>query len=161
VGWGVLTERAGNFYLPPLRSILAAFAPTWIPRLTTDLLPSVGRLLLGYGITVVLGIALGVALGSRPRLRALAAPVLEFVRALPPPALVPLFMLFFGVGTLMRIIVIVSGAIWPVLLNTIEGVRAIDDVLADTCRLYGITGVTRMRLLVLRAASPQILTGMR
>jgi ABC-type nitrate/sulfonate/bicarbonate transport system permease component len=61
----------------------------------------------------------------------------------------------------MKVLVIISGAVWPVLLNTVEGVRAIDEVLADTCRCYGITGARRLRVLVLRAASPQIITGMR
>jgi len=94
-------------------------------------------------------------------LRALFEPTLELFRAIPPPALVPVFMLLFGIGTPMKLLVIISGAVWPVLLNTIEGVRAVDEVLADTCRCYGITGATRLRVLVLRAASPQIVTGMR
>jgi ABC-type nitrate/sulfonate/bicarbonate transport system permease component len=57
--------------------------------------------------------------------------------------------------------VIVSGAVWPVLLNTVEGVRAVDEVLSDTSRCYGITGWARLRRLVLPAASPQIVAGMR
>ena len=61
----------------------------------------------------------------------------------------------------MKLLVIVSGAVWPILLNTVEGVRAIDEVLADTCRCYGISGARRLRVLTLRAASPQIVTGMR
>jgi ABC-type nitrate/sulfonate/bicarbonate transport system permease component len=132
-----------------------------MPRLESDILPSLARLAVGYGAAVVLGVGAGVALGSLPRLRALAEPVLEFFRALPPPALVPVLMLLAGIGTAMRLLVIVSGAVWPVLLNTIEGVRAVDEVLSDTCRIYRIEGVARLRVLVLRGASPQIVTGMR
>jgi ABC-type nitrate/sulfonate/bicarbonate transport system permease component len=124
-------------------------------------LPSILRLLTGYTGAVLVGVGLGIPLGARPRLRALFEPTLELFRAIPPPALVPVFMLLFGIGTPMKLLVIVSGAVWPVLLNTIEGVRAVDEVLADTCRCYGITGATRLRVLVLRAASPQIVTGMR
>jgi ABC-type nitrate/sulfonate/bicarbonate transport system permease component len=159
--WWLGSEGSTSFYAPPLRKILLAFGPTWLPRLTSDVLPSIGRLLLGYAGAVVLGVGVGLPLGSLPRLRATAEPVLEFFRALPPPALVPILMLIFGTGTPMRLLVIVSGAIWPVLLNTVEGVRALDQVLSDTCRCYGIRGVNRLRWLVLRAASPQILTGMR
>ena len=159
--WAIVSEGSQSFYLPPLRKILASFASTWIPRLGSDVLPSVARLAIGYAGAVVLGVGLGVALGSLPRLRAVVEPVLEFFRALPPPALVPIFMLLFGVGTPMKLLVIVSGAVWPVLLNTIEGVRAVDEVLSDTCRCYGISGTMRLRVLVLRAASPQIVTGMR
>ncbi len=61
----------------------------------------------------------------------------------------------------MKILVIVSGCIWPILLNTVEGVRAVDEVLIDTCRSYGIVGPARLWHLVLRSASPQIVTGMR
>lgn len=56
----------------------------------------------------------------------------------------------------MKIAVIASGCVWPILLNTVEGVRAVDSVMAQTARSYGITGVARLRSVVLRAASPQI-----
>lgn len=159
--WWIASDGSNSFFLPPLRTILAGFAATWSPRWTSDVLPSIARLLIGYAGAVVLGVALGVALGLRPRLRAVVEPVLELVRAIPPPALVPVVMLVFGIGTMMKLLVIASGAVWPVLLNTIEGVRAIDEVLSDTCQSYGITGVARLRVLVLRAASPQIAAGMR
>jgi ABC-type nitrate/sulfonate/bicarbonate transport system permease component len=159
--WWYASSDSTSFYLPPLRTILAAMVPTWSARWTSDVLPSLLRLAIGYAGAVITGVGLGVVLGGRPRLRAVVEPVLELVRAIPPPALVPALMLLFGFGTSMKLAVIVSGAIWPVLLNTIEGVRGIDEVLADTCRSYGITGATRLRVLVLRAASPQIVTGMR
>jgi ABC-type nitrate/sulfonate/bicarbonate transport system permease component len=61
----------------------------------------------------------------------------------------------------MKVLVIVSGCLWPILLNTVEGVRGRDELLEDTCRAYGIRGPARLRHLVLRSASPQIVTGMR
>jgi ABC-type nitrate/sulfonate/bicarbonate transport system permease component len=159
--WWVVSAGSKSFYLPPLRAIVGVFGPTWSSLWTSDVLPSVGRLLVGYAGAVIAGVGLGVPLGGRPRLRAALEPALELFRAIPPPALVPVFMLLFGIGTPMKLLVIVSGAVWPVLLNTIEGVRAVDEVLSDTCRSYGITGLARLRVLVLRAASPQIVTGMR
>lgn len=159
--WWIVSDDSKSFYLPPLRKIVTAFGPTWSARLTSDVLPSIARLLLGYAGAVVAGVGLGVPLGARPRLRALLEPVLELFRAIPPPALVPVFLLLFGIGTPMKLLVIVSGAVWPILLNTIEGVRAVDEVLSDTCRCYGIAGGTRLRVLVLGAAGPQIVTGMR
>ncbi len=159
--WWLVSADSKNFYLPPLRAILDGFGATWSSRWTSDVLPSIGRLLLGYAGAVIAGVGLGVPLGARPRLRAALEPALELFRAIPPPALVPVFMLLFGIGTPMKLLVIVSGAVWPVLLNTIEGVRAVDEVLSDTCRSYGITGVRRLRVLVLYGASPQIATGMR
>jgi ABC-type nitrate/sulfonate/bicarbonate transport system permease component len=149
--WWVASADSQSFYLPPLREILQTFASTWLgARLVDDVLPSVARLLAGFALAAVLGVAVGVVVGSSRRLR-----------AIPPPVLVPIFILVAGIGTTMKVLVIVSGCIWPILLNTVEGVRARDEVLEDTCRVYGIAGLARLRHLVLRAAGPQIVTGMR
>ncbi|TMQ12844.1 MAG: ABC transporter permease subunit [Deltaproteobacteria bacterium] len=158
--WLLLADST-SFYAPPLRRILAAFGPTWAPRWASEVASSIALLVIGYAGAVVAGVGLGIPLGARPRLRAVFEPALELFRAIPPPALVPAVKLVFGWGPATNVLVIVSGAVWPVLLNTIEGVRAIDEVLADTCRCYGITGARRLYVLVLRAASPQIITGMR
>jgi ABC-type nitrate/sulfonate/bicarbonate transport system permease component len=160
--WFVASDGSESFYAPPLRRILGAFADTWTPeRLRADVLPSLGRLAVGYALAAILGIAAGVAIGSSPRLRAFVEPVLEFFRAIPPPVLVPVIMLFAGIGDTMKVVVIASGCVWPVLLNTVEGVRAVDPVMAETARSYGITGVARLRSVVLRSASPQIFAGLR
>ncbi|MFI0404750.1 ABC transporter permease [Actinomadura sp. 3N508] len=160
--WWVLSDQSTSFYFPPLRTILDSFGETWFSgRIADDVLPSVVRLLAGYAGAVAVGVSVGVLLGSSRRVRLLAEPVLEFLRAIPPPVLIPVLMLFAGIGDTMKITVIVVGSTWPVLLNTAEGVRAIDEVLADTARSYGLTGAARLRRLVLPAAAPQIVTGMR
>jgi ABC-type nitrate/sulfonate/bicarbonate transport system permease component len=162
VVWFVATDSSESFYVPPLRRILGAFADTWTPaRLRTDVVPSLLRLLAGYLLAAVLGITLGVLIGRYRRLRGTLEPVLEFFRAVPPPVLVPVIMLFAGIGNGMKVIVIVSGCVWPILLNTVEGVRAVDSVQIDTARSYGINGFRRLRYLVLPSAAPQIVTGMR
>ena len=161
-GWYVLSDGSDSFYAPPLRRILAAFADTWTPdRLRADVLPSVLRLGAGYTLAAAAGIALGVAVGLHRRWRAVLEPVLEFLRAVPPPVLVPVIMLFAGIGNGMKVLVIVSGCVWPVLLNTVEGVRAVDAVQLDTARAYGIDGPHRIARVVLPAASPQIAAGLR
>ena len=100
-------------------------------------------------------------IGSNRWVRATAEPLLEFLRAIPPPVLVPILILVAGIGDTMKVLVIVSGCLWPVLLNTVEGVRSVDGVLADTCRTYRIRGRLRWWHLVVRSASPQIVTGAR
>jgi ABC-type nitrate/sulfonate/bicarbonate transport system permease component len=162
VAWWVTSASSTNFYWPPLQTILTTFGDVWFSdRLRVDVLPSITRLVIGYTGAVVLGVGLGVALGSSRTLRRLTEPILEFFRAIPPPVLIPILFLFAGIGNTAKIVVIISGAVWPVLLNTVEGVRAVDEVLADTSRSYGITGLARLRRLVLPAASPQIIAGMR
>ncbi|WP_433701873.1 ABC transporter permease [Nocardiopsis sp. CA-288880] len=151
-----------SYYAPTPDLIAAAFVELWFSeRLFTDVLPSIARLLTGFTVAAVLGVGLGVLLGLSPRTRAFLEPVLEFLRAVPPPVLVPLMILLAGIDDSMKVLVIVSGCVWPVLLNTVEGVRAVDPVLADTARCYGITGATRLRVLVLRSAAPQIMAGLR
>jgi ABC-type nitrate/sulfonate/bicarbonate transport system permease component len=160
LGWWAIS--GSSFYLPSPEAVGRAFVAIWFSeRLADDVLPSVGRLLAGYAVAALAGVGLGVLIGLSRRLRATLEPVLEFFRAIPPPVLVPLIMLLAGIDTPMKVLVIVSGCVWPILLNTVEGVRALDEVLADTCRMYGVRGASRMRRFVLRGASPQIMTGLR
>ncbi|MET7696521.1 ABC transporter permease [Streptomyces sp. NPDC005485] len=161
-GWWLTSDGSTNVYWPPLRTILTTFPDVWTgERVSHDLLPSMERLLGGYAVATVAGVALGTVIGSYRRVRAVCEPVLEFLRAIPPPVLVPVIMLFAGIGDTMKVLVIASGCVWPILLNTVEGVRAVDAVMSETARLYGITGVARLRHVVLRAASPQIFAGLR
>lgn len=160
--WWAASYGSTDPFRPPLRTILATFPDVWTAdRLRADVLPSILRLTAGYATAAVLGVALGTVIGSYRRVRAVCEPVLEFLRAVPPPVLVPVIMLFAGIGDTMKIVVIASGCVWPILLNTVEGVRAVDPVMLETARSYGITGVARLRSLVLRSASPQIFTGLR
>src|SRR5690625_2045440 len=122
--WWVVSVRSESFFFPPLPDIVETFRQTWLEgRITAHVLPSVARVLLGYGLALVIGIGLGVAIGSWRALREFSEPVLEFFRAIPPPVMVPILMLFLGIGSSMKVFVIATGALWPVLLNTVEGVR--------------------------------------
>lgn len=160
--WWALSAQSASFFFPPLPEIFGAFGPTWLQgRIVEHVLPSVARVLLGYGLALVFGIGLGVAIGMSRRLRHSTEPLLEFFRAIPPPVLVPILMLFLGIGGAMKVAVIAIGASWPVLLNTVEGVRAVDDLLRDTSQVYRLRPQTYLRTVVLRAASPQIVTGAR
>lgn len=162
VTWWFTSAGSTEFYQPPLSKIVEVFPKTWTSqRIVDDVVPSLGRFFVGFLLAVATGIALGVAIGSSRALRAFFEPVLEFLRAIPPPVLVPILILVAGIGNDQKVLVIVSGAIWPVLLNTIEGVRSVDPVLVDTCRSYRVRGALRLRTFVLRAASPQIMTGVR
>jgi len=160
--WWFASAGSTDFYFPPLSKIVNTFPDTWFgPRMVDDVLPSLGRLAVGYFVALVLGIGVGIPIGASPRLRAVVEPILEFLRAIPPPVLVPVLMLMAGIGNTMKILVIISGCLWPVLLNTVEGVRAVDEVLTDTCRSYRIRGRLRVWHLMVRSASPQIVAGAR
>ena len=160
--WWFASAGSTDFYFPPLKRILEVFPETWFgSRMVDDVLPSIARLGIGYAAALVVGIGLGMLIGANRTLRAVVEPLLEFLRAVPPPVLVPILMLMAGIGDLMKVLVIVSGCLWPILLNTVEGVRAVDEVLTDTCRSYKIRGRLRMWHLTVRSASPQIVAGAR
>jgi ABC-type nitrate/sulfonate/bicarbonate transport system permease component len=162
LAWGVWSAGADNFFFPPLLDILRTFRETWLfARFPTDALPSLERMALGYGLALVLGIGGGLLLGSSRMVRDLVQPIVEFVRAIPPPLLIPVAVLAVGIGPAMKIVVIAAGCVWPILLNTIDGVRGVDPTLRDTARVYGLRGRDRLLGVVLPAASPRIFAGMR
>lgn len=160
--WWLLTLGSSSFWVPRPGQLLNTFIDVWIgPRFMADVIPSLVRLLIGLAIAIVLGIGLGLVIGSSRVHRRLSEPVLELFRAIPPPVLVPILMVMFGIGDTMKIVVIVFGSIWPILLNTIEGVRSIDEVLSDTAKVYGIHGGSRVTMVTLPAIAPYYIAGIR
>jgi ABC-type nitrate/sulfonate/bicarbonate transport system permease component len=160
--WWIASAGSANFYFPPLQTIAQMFVEVWVsPRIFDDVLPSLGRLAAGYFGAVALGLIIGIPIGLSRTLRNVLEPVLEFLRAIPPPALVPILILLAGIGDTMKTLVIISGCIWPVLLNTVEGVRGRDEVLEDVVRSYRIRGLARLWHFIIPSASPQMFTGMR
>lgn len=160
--WFVVSESSGNFFFPPLHKILSAFGSVWLTgRGASDILPSLLRLIVGFSASLVFALIVGILLGSSKVARDYTEPVFEFFRAIPPTVMIPVLLVISGIGDASKIIVIGFGCLWPMLLNTVEGVRSADPVLKDTCQIYRIHGLRRLLVLTLPAASPQIVTGMR
>jgi ABC-type nitrate/sulfonate/bicarbonate transport system permease component len=124
-----------------------------------DILPSIGRMLSGWVIAVVVGVLAGGIVGRSRKLYDFFDPILQFLRALPGPALIPAFIILFGTETTMRITLIAFGSIWPVLLNTIEAVGTIDPVQLDTARCFRLPRNARALKIILPAAMPKIMAG--
>ncbi len=156
------TNQSDTFYYPPLSDVFEKFGDTWIfERFGSDVWPSLRRMGIGYVVAVVIAIAAGIVLGSSRTLRRATAPIVEFLRSIPPPALLPFAIVVIGVGDDMKIFIIAFVCLWPVLLNTIDGINGIDPTLRDIARVYGISGRDRLLRMTLPAASPQIFAGMR
>lgn len=162
VGWWVASENSTSTYFPSLRTIMTTFADTWMfTRFGSDVVPSMARFAYGLGIALVIGITVGTVLGLVPTLRRAFDPILDFFRALPKPALLPLAIVIFGVGDGMKIFIIAFGTVWPILLNTTDGVRGVDPMLHDMARVFGLTRWQRLWQIILPAASPQMFVGIR
>jgi ABC-type nitrate/sulfonate/bicarbonate transport system permease component len=160
--WAVWSSGSDTYYFPPLTDILQTFADTWVfERVGSDVVPSLVRLGLGYGIAVAVAVAVGLALGLSTPLRRATDPIVQFLRAIPPPALLPFGILVLGVGTSMKVFIIAFVCLWPVLLNTIDGVAGVDLTLRETAAVYRIGGRDRLLRVTLPAAAPQIFAGMR
>jgi ABC-type nitrate/sulfonate/bicarbonate transport system permease component len=162
VAWWLASSGSTSLYFPPLSKIVSAFRQIWLfSHVGPDAVPSLEHLAAGYLLATVSGVVVGVAIGLLPSVGEALAPILEALRAVPALALVPAAVLILGIGPSMQIGVIVSAAVWPVLLNTADGVRGIDPQVNDVARSYRIGWRDRLLRMVLRAASPQIVAGMR
>jgi ABC-type nitrate/sulfonate/bicarbonate transport system permease component len=125
------------------------------------LMSTVGLLAAGYAAACLAGVLLGLAMGSSRRANAMFEPLLEMIRPIPKPALLPPLILLFGLGAPMKIAIVFLGAVFPVLINTIQGVRSVDPVLIDVARTFRYGTMDTMRRVILPASLPMILAGMR
>jgi ABC-type nitrate/sulfonate/bicarbonate transport system permease component len=161
--WQLWTVRAKDPLFPRLSTILVEFREMWLfSQFGEHVVPSLERILLGFAFAVVVGIALGIPLGMSRWTRLWAMPHIEWWRAMPPPALLPIsVILLHSIDDRQKISFIAFFCLFPILLNTMDGVRGIDPTLIDTARSYGIGRLERIWRLVLPAAMPQIAAGMR
>src|SRR5260221_2671098 len=122
---------------------------------------SVQRVYGGFFCAAALGIPLGLMIGRIPLLRALLDPTLSLLRPIPVTAWLPLSMIFFGLGAKSAIFLVFLGAFFPILLNTIFGVKSVDVRLFEAAEMLGCAGPKLFRAVVLPAALPSIFNGLR
>jgi ABC-type nitrate/sulfonate/bicarbonate transport system permease component len=130
-------------------------------QIPMQILFSMKRALAGYFLAAAVFIPLGIVMGLYRPVHRLLEVIIEMLRPVPPPVIIPVAMLIFGLGDEMKIFVIFFSCAWPILLNTIDGVRNLDWVLLNTARTFGLSRAKTIQQIVLPAASPQIMTGMR
>jgi ABC-type nitrate/sulfonate/bicarbonate transport system permease component len=161
--WQAWTVHANDPLFPRLSTILVQFREMWLfSQFQLHVVPSLIRIGAGFALAVLLGLIIGIPLGLSRWGRMLAMPHIEWWRAMPPPALLPIsILLLHSIGDRQKISFIAFFCLFPILLNTIDGVRGIDPTLIETTRSYGIRGFERIRRIVLPAALPQIFAGMR
>jgi ABC-type nitrate/sulfonate/bicarbonate transport system permease component len=160
-----------------IASATALIDPVALPRVSTvvlawwqsvangtilkALMPSLWRIFAGFGLATLVAVPLGLLMGTVNFIFRLLEPLTEFIRPIPSSAYIPVAILFLGIGDEMKIFVIFLACLFPILLNSVGGVRGVDPVLIDTGRTFGLSRLAAMRQIVLPAALPNILTGMR
>lgn len=162
--WELLsrTDVLPSRYFPPASSVLARVGQLVI---TPALWKVVGLTLeswaLGLGIAVAIAVPVGVVLGSSDRIYGLFRVVIEVLRPIPPVVLIPLALLILGATLQMKLLLIVYGAVWPLLMQTIYGVRSVDPHTLEMARAYRLRPIQRFVQVRLAGATPYIATGIR
>jgi len=171
VVWEVVTQQVEAPYFPPPSVFFPQLHELWFTGppahlfLTSDalhsLLPSLAKLATGWVVASVAGLVLGLALGRFRALRQYLDPVLQLGRAVPPPTLIPLFLVVFHLGTTLEVVTIAFGVVWPVLLNSMDGAASVDRLQLETAAVFRLSRTQRLFRLVLPAAAPKIFAGLR
>jgi sulfonate transport system permease protein len=163
-GWEI-ASRAGwlsTRILPEPVSVVTAF---WTLLASGELLHhvavSTGRALGGLAIGGGLGLLLGLLCGSSRRAETLLDTTMQMVRNVPPLALIPLVILWFGIDESAKLFIVAIGVFFPLYLNTFHGIRSVDRGLIEMARSYGLSGWALYREVILPGALPSILVGLR
>jgi len=162
VEWAVNAGMVRRALLPPPSAIADALWDLLASgEFIAPLYATLRLVFAGFAIGSALGIAIGVAMGWWPAMHRLLEPLVELLRPIPKAALVPALMLFLGIGEATKITSVAMAVVFPVLINTLQGVRGVDRVMLDAARTHGWGTGHVLRHLVLPAALPFILAGMR
>lgn len=160
--WWFASANSTNTFFPPLQLILERlFQLAQTPVYWSNVGSSVGNLLLSFVLASLIGVLLGAALGLIRPLAWFVEPTVHFFRAIPPVALVPIFVSLVGFGNETRILSITLAALFPVLISTMDGIRGAEPTLDMVSRVYRLSRWDRLFSVTLPAASPRILSGMQ
>jgi sulfonate transport system permease protein len=164
LAWQVASEAGwlSSRILPAPSSVASAFwALALSGELWTHLRTSLWRAICGFVIGAGLGLLLGLLTGSFRRIETLLDTTLQMVRNIPALALIPLVILWFGIDETAKLFLLAVGVFFPVYLNTFHGIRSADQGLIEMARSYGLSGWPLYRDVILPAALPSILVGVR
>ncbi len=160
--YGARSNPKLQFYIPPVSQILAALFKLAVSgQVVFHLISTLSRFFQGYLIAVLLAVSLGVVLGYFRFVYSILETVIEFLRPLPSVAIIPVAVLTLGIGDAMIVAATVYASVWPILVNTIDGVRRVEPTLIDTARTFGLRRWAILWRIVLPGAAPYIVTGLR
>lgn len=129
--------------------------------LGTHIIASVSRVYGGFGLAMLVALPLGILIGRVPVVRKMVDPMLQILRPIPVTAWLPLAMILFGIGPKSAFFLVFLGAFYPILINTVFGVRSVEPRLFEAASMLGCQGSAQFLKVVLPAALPAIFTGLR
>lgn len=154
-----LVERA---FLPPLTEVLRTGVELIKNgQLINHVQASLSRSLAGFALAILYAVPLGLAIGWYRPFASVVSPLLEAMRNTAALALLPVFILLLGIGEASKIALVVYSCSFPILLNTIAGVRNVDPLLIKSARTMGLSSLQLFRKVILPAAVPTVFVGIR
>lgn len=159
--WQVLQTGSSPYFPPPSDWWNGLMLLARSGRLFPALYATTITLLLGLALAILIGIGIGLLIGVFPRLNRAFGPLLEFLRAIPAPAVVPVAILFMGYDERMKLTVVLLASVWPILLNTSSAAERVEPLLLDVARSFRLSALDRIRLIILPSVIPAILVGIR
>lgn len=149
-------------FLPGPADVAEAYGEIWKGgELAQDLSISGQEMAIGYGLAAVTGVLLGLAIGWYRRLSYALDPFISFFYATPRIVLLPLLIIWFGIGVQSKIAVVFLGAFFAIVINTAAGVRNLDAHLVKVARSFGARDLWLFRTITIPGSVPFILTGLR
>lgn len=163
--WALLTSFTGiipSYFLPSPAEVLKSFeALLTSGELITDTSLTLMRVIFGLLVSAIVGIPLGIILGWSKTANDLSSLLLGLLRPIPPIAWIPFAILWFGVGLESAIFIIFVGSVFPILINTMDGVKRVDKVLLESAYTLGASQIQTLRKVVVPASLPSIVTGLK
>ncbi|OFI37411.1 ABC transporter permease [Arthrobacter sp. SW1] len=157
-----LAAPSTRVFLPPLHEVLLAWGRLFESgSIQGHLAASLGRSVAGFGIALVAGVSLGLLIAWYGRLNSVLNPLLELFRNTAALALLPVFTLLLGIGEESKVTIVAYAAFFPVLLNTIAGVKTVDPLLIRAAKSLGLNSFRLFQKVILPSAVPTIFTGIR
>jgi ABC-type nitrate/sulfonate/bicarbonate transport system permease component len=160
-GFSPLAEGLRNFLPPPSAVALQTWNVIVNGQLEKDAWISVIRVIGGFLAAAAVAIPIGFGIGLSPLFDDLVDPIVELIRPIPPPAWIPLGILWFGIGNAQNMFILALGVFFPTVLNTIAGVRSVDRTLVWAVLTLGGKHSDVIREIVVPAAIPLVITGLR
>lgn len=170
IGWHLATSGRAYSLIPPPAEVATAlydlafggvYDDAFSGTLLTHVVASVSRVYGGFALAVLVALPLGLLIGRVPLVRQMLDPLLQILRPIPVTAWLPLAMIMFGIGPRSAFFLVFLGAFYPVLLNTVFGVRSVEPRLFEAASMLGCQGSAQFAKVVLPAAMPAIFTGLR
>lgn len=161
--WLASTSGVVNaFLLPSPRKVASAFTDLVTSgELLKHIIASLNRVILGYALSVLLAVPLAIAFSTSKALRFLLEPVLEFLRQIPPLALMPLLMLWLGIGETQKVAIIILACFFPIFLGMRGGIAQVDPKLVEVGKVCGFSQAEIVRRIIMPSALPSLVIGLR